>query len=162
MKNRVMLALLIAFAAVCFSACLILPFGSNTNSSRGPSRGGGGGGVSISPSSVTVQTNRTVQFNARVSDSRNNNVTWRINGAQSSRTNINSNGLLTVAPNESARSITVVAASVSDPSKTGRANVTIRNNDNNNNNNNNNNRQDRNRNRGPNNRENDRDRNRHR
>jgi hypothetical protein len=61
-------------------------------------------------------------------------VTWRVSsnasgtGAVAPRTTINANGLLTVAPNEWSPTLYVFATSAADPTKTGIATVTVRNN----------------------------------
>jgi hypothetical protein len=61
-------------------------------------------------------------------------VTWRVgpttsgSGNMAPGTSINSNGLLTVAPNEWATTLYVVATSTADPSRSGSAAVTVRNN----------------------------------
>jgi len=93
-------------------------------------------GVDVSPSSQTTQTNKTVQFKASVNGNNNPNnaVSWKVSstangtGEVAPRTTINASGLLTVAPNEWSTVLYVIATSVADPSKSGTAIVTIRNN----------------------------------
>ena len=93
-------------------------------------------GVTISPSSLSTQTNRTVQLSASVTGTNlsNTNVTWKVSstadgtGEVANRTTINSSGLLTVAPNEWSPLLYVFATSVADPTKTGSAVVTVTNN----------------------------------
>jgi len=92
-------------------------------------------GVSVSPATRSTQTNRTVQFNAAVTGANNPStaVTWRVSsnaagtGEIAPRTTINSNGLLTVAPNEWNPTLYVFATSVADPTKTAMATVTVTN-----------------------------------
>lgn len=87
-------------------------------------------GVTINPAAIVTQTNRTVQFNAVVTGTNNPNtaVRWSVTGGGAPRTTINANGLLTVAPNEWATTLTVTATSVADPSRSSSAIVTISNN----------------------------------
>jgi len=92
-------------------------------------------GVVVSPSTVSTMTNSRVQFNATVvGSSTNNAVSWKVSsnaagtGAVANSTNINSGGLLTVAPNEWSENLYVFATSAADTSKTGLAVVTIINN----------------------------------
>jgi uncharacterized protein YjdB len=86
--------------------------------------------VVISPATISTLTNRTIQFNASITGSGNpsNAVTWRVSGGRAPRTTINNNGLLTVAPNEWAATLTVTATSVADTSKSASAIVTVTNN----------------------------------
>ena len=94
--------------------------------------------VTISPSNPVTMTNRTVQFTAAVAGTNNPNtaVTWKVSsnaagtGAVASRTTISANGLLTIAPNESAITLYVTATSVADPAKSGSTTVTVSNNQN--------------------------------
>ena len=81
-------------------------------------------------------TNSTVQFNATVTGNTNTNngVSWKVSsnsagtGAVANSTNINSGGLLTVAPNEWSPNLYVFATSAADVTKSGLAIVTITNN----------------------------------
>jgi len=93
--------------------------------------------VTVTPSAVSVMANNssnTVQFNAAVAGLSSNAVTWSVSsnsagtGSVESRTVINSNGLLTVAPNEGARFLYVFARSTADPSIYSMVIVTITNN----------------------------------
>lgn len=52
-------------------------------------------------------------------------MTWSVQGAASTGTRVSSDGLLTVGGDESATSVTVVATSVFDSSKTGSAELTV-------------------------------------
>ena len=85
--------------------------------------------VSISPTSVNVQTGQATQFTASVTGTTNTNVTWLVNGVSGGSTTIgtiSSTGLYT-APSSvpSANPVTVTAQSVYDPTKSGNATVTI-------------------------------------
>jgi uncharacterized protein YjdB len=90
-------------------------------------------GVSVSPSGQSLERGKTLQFNASVTGNNNpdNSVTWRVSsnaagtGAVTSGTSINANGLLTVAANETATTLYVMATSVADSSKSGSSAVTI-------------------------------------
>ena len=87
--------------------------------------------VTITPSSASAMANNssnTVQFHANIP------VTWKVSsnaagtGAVESRTVINENGLLTIAPNEGARFLYVFAYSTANNSSYSMATVTITNN----------------------------------
>lgn len=52
-------------------------------------------------------------------------VTWSVEGASSAGTTISADGVLSVAAAETAPSLTVVATSVVDPTKSGSAKVTL-------------------------------------
>jgi len=54
-------------------------------------------------------------------------VTWEVTGSADSGTRINSNGLLTVAPNETATEISVTATSTEDSTKAHKTLVTVKN-----------------------------------
>lgn len=86
-------------------------------------------GVTVSPaeSFVTRGTMRQLQFAAEVvgSNSPSQEVTWSVDGKESSGTVISDGGLLTVAAEETAAALTVTATSVGDSSKSGTAAVTI-------------------------------------
>ncbi|SFB69927.1 InlB B-repeat-containing protein [Butyrivibrio sp. YAB3001] len=82
--------------------------------------------VVITPGSTTAPTGKKIQFSATVSGGYDYNdaVTWSLSGHQSSGTSIN-NGVLTIASNESASSLAVIATSRQDPSVYDTAIVTI-------------------------------------
>jgi hypothetical protein len=92
--------------------------------------------VTVTPSTEITQTNRTVQFRATVTGTNNPGqaVIWTVSstpdgtGAVAARTSINTNGLLTIAPNETHPTLYVFATSVVNSNVVGRAVVTIRNN----------------------------------
>jgi len=82
--------------------------------------------VEITPAQLQLIPSESYQFEATVNG--NNNppqmVTWVVTGGIAG-TNINSNGLLTVASNQTAGTLTVTATSVTDTSKSGNATVAV-------------------------------------
>ena len=84
-------------------------------------------GVSVSPAGATVEAGKTVQFSATVNGTGgfSQEVTWSVSGGVSAGTSISANGLLTVAADETAGSITVTAAASGDSSKSASATVTV-------------------------------------
>ena len=89
--------------------------------------------VSISPSGQSVTAGSAVQLNATVTGANGPSpaVTWRVSsnaagtGPVVSGTGINSNGVLTVSSNEAAQTLYIIATSVTDPTKSGMATVTV-------------------------------------
>jgi uncharacterized protein YjdB len=89
--------------------------------------------VTVSPSNQSVSSGGTLQFFAAVTGTNDPNtaVTWGVssnaagNGAVSSGTNINANGLLTVAVNEAAGILYIFAISVEDQSKFSSVTATV-------------------------------------
>ncbi|MFJ6151387.1 alpha/beta hydrolase-fold protein [Micromonospora profundi] len=85
--------------------------------------------VSVTPATETLTRgwNWTRQFAAQVTtnDGVSPAVTWSVTGATSAGTTISADGLLSVAANETASALTVVATSVVDPTKAGTAGVTL-------------------------------------
>ena len=84
-------------------------------------------GVSISPAGATVEMGGTVQFSASVSGTGefSQEVTWSVSGGVSAGTSISANGLLTVAADETATSLTVTATASGDSSKSASVTVTV-------------------------------------
>ena len=84
-------------------------------------------GVSISPADATVEAGQTVQFSATVSGTGgfSQEVTWSVSGGVSAGTSISANGLLTVAADETATSLTVTATASGDSGIYGTATVTV-------------------------------------
>lgn len=84
--------------------------------------------VTVSPTTATIQKGTTKQFTASVTGTNNpaQTVTWTVEGGKSG-TGINSSGLLTVAADETAATLTVKATSAVDTSKSGTATVTVTN-----------------------------------
>ena len=84
-------------------------------------------GVAISPDNVRVAQGQSQQFNARVSGNNNpeQSVIWTIAGNVSRDTNINNDGLLTVADDEIAASLTITATSTDNQSRNATSAVTV-------------------------------------
>jgi len=82
-------------------------------------------GVAVTPTNQPVAIGRTLQLRAQVTGNNNPDhaATWRVSsnaagtGSVTPGTSINANGLLTVASNESLRTLYVTATSVVDPTK---------------------------------------------
>jgi len=83
--------------------------------------------VEITPKSANVQPEQTKQFSATVTvvGGAPETVTWSITGNLSTLTAINSNGLLTIGINETAKTITVKATSTFNTAKFDEATVTV-------------------------------------
>ncbi|MBX7270139.1 Ig-like domain repeat protein [Micromonospora sp. Llam7] len=86
--------------------------------------------VSVTPPAINLTTgwNWVRQFSAQVTTNEDVSpaVTWSVKGATSTGTTISADGLLSVAANETASSLTVVATSVVDPTKSSSAQVRLR------------------------------------
>ena len=84
-------------------------------------------GVTVSPSAAQVQKGNTQTFSAAVTGTNNpaQTVTWSVYGNNSGDTNIDNTGLLIVAVNETASTLTVTATSTVDNTKSGTAAVTV-------------------------------------
>jgi len=82
-------------------------------------------GVTVAPPTASVHKGLTQTFTATVTGTNNpaQTVTWRIDG--NTRSAISSTGLLTVAANETAASLTVRATSTVNTSVSGTATVTV-------------------------------------
>ena len=83
--------------------------------------------VTVSPANPSVVKGKTQAFTATVHGTGNldQTVTWDVEGEQSSGTNITSAGILTVAADEAASSLTVRATSTQDTTKSGTTTVTV-------------------------------------
>lgn len=83
--------------------------------------------VAITPAAVTSPAGSAVQFTANVTKTglAMGSVAWIIDGQNSSGTTISANGLLTISQHETAKTITVTAASMEDPTKSASATVTV-------------------------------------
>jgi hypothetical protein len=83
--------------------------------------------VSVTPATVTVGLGESQQFTAEVDAvwGADDAVVWAVSGASSADTTIGADGLLTVAADETAASITVTAGSVFDAEQSGSATVTV-------------------------------------
>lgn len=82
--------------------------------------------VSISPETMEVNSNpgQKGQFTATVTGTDNIDVEWTISGNTSAQTMI-TNGQLFLGEDETAKTLTVTATSVADPTKSASATVTI-------------------------------------
>ncbi|MDR1641037.1 MAG: S-layer homology domain-containing protein [Clostridiales bacterium] len=81
--------------------------------------------ISVIPSTALVQKGEDQQFNATVDGQPSLDVTWEVQGNESSETTINSDGLLHVSEDETAAQLTVKAISTVDPSVWGTASIAI-------------------------------------
>ncbi|MCL2128717.1 MAG: Ig-like domain-containing protein, partial [Treponema sp.] len=85
--------------------------------------------VKVSPSSASVVKGGTQAFTATVSgtnlEEEHKTVTWTVTGSTNPLTGISAAGLLSVAADEAASSLTVTAASTADSAKSGTASVTV-------------------------------------
>lgn len=83
--------------------------------------------VTVSPATASVEKGATKQFAAMVNGENitDHSVTWSVDGAVSEATEIDETGLLTVAEDETAEQLTVVATSDQDPKVSGSAAVTV-------------------------------------
>ena len=112
--------------AAAFVAAVLIAAGCDTGG------GNSGGvptvtGVTVSPENATVVKGGTRQFSAVVKGDNEpkQTVTWTVTGGRTTGTNISDAGLLSVAANETATTLTVTAASTADPTKSGAAAVTV-------------------------------------
>ena len=82
--------------------------------------------VSVNPATVTVEKGKTQQFTATVTGNNNpdQTVTWRVSGGITG-TSISEDGLLSITAAETANTLTVIATSTADNSKSGTATVTV-------------------------------------
>lgn len=83
--------------------------------------------ITVSPSTATLQPGATLQLTAKGTGTGfvPNNVTWSVGGNNSPQTFITAGGLLYVGSDETATSLTVKATSVSDPTISGSATITV-------------------------------------
>ena len=83
--------------------------------------------VTVSPPAATVEAGQTQQFSASVSGTGefSQEVTWSVSGGVSAGTSISADGLLTVAADETATSLTVTATASGGSSIYGTATVTV-------------------------------------
>lgn len=83
--------------------------------------------VTISPSTATVAKGNGSQFTATVANTgfASKEVIWTVEGGNDAGTVISNNGLLSVSPDETAKTLTVKATSSFDSTKTDTATVTV-------------------------------------
>ncbi len=84
-------------------------------------------GVTVEPANATVEAGKTQEFTAKVTGTGdyNENVTWTVSGKKSDDTTISEDGVLTVAADETAATLTVTATAVGDKTTSGTATVTV-------------------------------------
>lgn len=84
-------------------------------------------GVTVSPATATVKKGATLQLTADVAGTgfTPQGVIWSVAGSTNPGTSISPSGLLTVAADETATSLTVTAESTTDDTKSGTATITI-------------------------------------
>jgi hypothetical protein len=84
-------------------------------------------GVSVSPGAIALNRGEVFAFTATVEGTNNpdQSVTWSVSGHDAAGTAITSGGALTVAAEETASALTVIATSAFDASKSGTAAVTV-------------------------------------
>jgi fibronectin type 3 domain-containing protein len=124
MKNKRKLFYLCLFSAALLlplTGCLIDDIGD------GSDNGNSSVTVTVSPSSITLAKGTTQKFTATVTGSYSSSVTWSVEGNSSPTTTIDRDGLLTVAANESSRTLTVKAtwSYYGDDTTSGTATVTV-------------------------------------
>lgn len=83
--------------------------------------------VAVTPETAAMQQGSTLQFTATVSGegSVDQSVSWSVSGNSSNGTTIGADGLLSVARDETASTLTVTATATSDGSKSASATVTV-------------------------------------
>ena len=84
-------------------------------------------GVTVEPDNAEVEAGETQKFTAKVEGTGDvrQEVTWSVEGKNSTSTTISATGLLTVADDETAAALTVTATAVGDKTKSGIATVTV-------------------------------------
>lgn len=84
-------------------------------------------GVTVTPATATVEAGKTQKFTATVSGTGNydKSVTWTVSGSNNAGTTISETGLLTVATDETATTLTVKATAADDDNKSATATVTV-------------------------------------
>ena len=84
-------------------------------------------GVTVVPANAMVEKGATQLFDAQVNGENltDKSVTWSVTGAAAEGTTIDENGLLTIAADETATELTVVATANQDNTTTGTAKVTV-------------------------------------
>ena len=85
--------------------------------------------VTVTPNTATVEVGETLKFNATVTgtvDYYNKSVVWTVSDSSNAGTFISSNGVLTVAADETATTLTVTATAVGNSYKSATATVTVK------------------------------------
>ena len=83
--------------------------------------------VTVTPNTATVEVGETLRFTAEVKGTGyyNESVVWTVSGSSNAGTFISSNGVLTVAADEKAKTLTVKATAVGNSGKSATATVTV-------------------------------------
>ncbi len=82
--------------------------------------------VTVSPKTITLKQKSTYTFDVSVEGTQTDkSVVWTVDGATSAKTTISDSGLLTVAVDEGAATLTVKATAVQDSTKFDTATVTV-------------------------------------
>ena len=83
--------------------------------------------VTVTPNTAEVEVGETLRFTAEVKGTGyyNKSVVWTVSGGKSAGTFISSNGVLTVAADEKAKTLTVTATAVGNSYKSATATVTV-------------------------------------
>ena len=84
-------------------------------------------GVTVDPAAATVEAGKTQQFTAKVEGTGNfrEEVTWSVSGNESDDTTISEDGVLNIAADETAATLTVTATANGDDTKYATATVTV-------------------------------------
>ena len=84
--------------------------------------------VTVTPTTATVEAGKTQEFSAKVEGTGDvsQDVTWTVEGKNSTSTTISATGLLTVAADETAATLTVKATANGDDTKYATATVTVK------------------------------------
>ncbi|WP_303014717.1 InlB B-repeat-containing protein [Holdemania massiliensis] len=84
-------------------------------------------GITVSPASVTVSQGKQHQFRVSVAvvSGADDHVQWTVEGSRSAKTKIDTAGLMTVGPDESADVLTIRATSMFDTKQSGTAQVKV-------------------------------------
>ena len=85
-------------------------------------------GVTVTPTAATVEAGKTQQFTAEVEGTGdyNERVTWTVSGSKNDGTTTSTTGVLTVAADETAATLTVTATAAGDDTKYATATVTVK------------------------------------
>ena len=85
-------------------------------------------GVTVTPATATVEAGKTQEFTAKVEGTGDvsQDVTWSVEGKNSTSTTISATGLLNIATDETAATLTVTATAKGDGTTSGTAKVTVK------------------------------------
>ena len=129
--SRLLSPALSLMSAVCLLLLSVNCGGGSSNSNSGGSGGSGGSttvSIAISPTTATVTSGGTQQFQATVTGTTNTGVTWQVNqvtGGSTQNGTISTSGLYTAPTTDVSLQVTVTAVSNADTTKTANATVTV-------------------------------------